>query len=144
MLRRLAAESATLKGRLPGPETQEVAVLTPLSAAPIAQRGRWDRRGLFEVEIGGAGVEIDDPVHRFGVAAVFRQAVAQAVGLEVLLTPPEAHTARQVQGARFGFVFEAIRQQPAPGQIDLHIAAGHEAIQQAIKALLIGLQSDLC
>jgi hypothetical protein len=62
--------------------------------------------------------------------------------LEVLLTALEANAPAQQQGARCGLVFQPIRQNPAPGQVNLDIASRDETVNALIKALLVGEQLD--
>ena len=111
---------------------------------PVAQR--WQRNGGIglEVEVDFAGVEVEDPVDRIRITAVLNQAVAEAVGLEVLLTALEANPPAQQQGACCGLVLQAIRQDAPASEINLNVALGDKAIEALIEPLLVGEQVDDC
>ncbi len=57
------------------------------------------RRRLLDVEILGAGVEVEHPVHVFHLAHPFQQAVAEFAGLQILLAPLETHGANGIHRA---------------------------------------------
>jgi len=110
---------------------------------PVAEWQQRRRRGLFRIEVKGAAVEVQYAVHLIQLAAVFQQAVTQPTGLQILAAPLKANPATGIDGARGGFVFQAVGKQATSGQQHPDVARRDEAIGQQVEALLVGRQVDL-
>ena len=98
---------------------------------------------LVDVEVLGAGVQIQNAVDVLDLAHPFQQAVAQPTGLQILLTALEAHATGGVDGARVEVVFDPLRPQLAARQGGGSVAGGHHPAQLGVIALLVGRQANL-
>ena len=110
--------------------------------APVAEWRQGHRGRLGQIQINFGGVQVENAVDVVQFADVLDQAVAQFAGLEILLTPLEAHPAAGVNRAGAGFVLDPIGQQAAARHLGHHLARGYEAIQLLIESLAVGAELD--